>query len=165
MSKNEYKVGERAIYDARELGTGKMIVLGLQHMFAMFGATVVVPLITGLNVSTTLLFAGLGTLRTECFHDTVVRRTGNASVPPDLQEKSSRVSGFFICISWRLRGYRSAWSGRLAQRTSALRLLRRCMRRPALPYSRRALQSVRHQQGNEVLPAGSYRSHHYLDRT
>ena len=62
MSKNEYRVGERAIYDARELGTGKMVVLGLQHMFAMFGATVVVPLITGLNVSTTLLFAGLGTL-------------------------------------------------------------------------------------------------------
>ena len=62
MSNNEYKVGERAIYDARELGTGKMVVLGLQHMFAMFGATVVVPLITGLNVSTTLLFAGLGTL-------------------------------------------------------------------------------------------------------
>lgn len=62
MATNEYKVGERPIYDARELGTGKMIVLGLQHMFAMFGATVVVPLITGLNVSTTLLFAGLGTL-------------------------------------------------------------------------------------------------------
>ena len=62
MSKNEYKVGERAIYDARELGTGKMIVLGLQHMFAMFGATVLVPIITGLSVSTTLLFAGLATL-------------------------------------------------------------------------------------------------------
>ena len=62
MSNNEYKVGERAIYDARELGTAKMVVLGLQHMFAMFGATVVVPLITGLDVSTTLLFAGLGTL-------------------------------------------------------------------------------------------------------
>ena len=62
MNKNEYKIGERAIYDARELGTAKMIVLGLQHMFAMFGATVVVPLITGLDVSTTLLFAGLGTL-------------------------------------------------------------------------------------------------------
>ena len=62
MSKNEYKVGERAIYDARELGTGRMVILGLQHMFAMFGATVVVPLITGLDVSTTLLFAGLGTL-------------------------------------------------------------------------------------------------------
>ena len=39
-----------------------MLVLGLQHMFAMFGATVLVPLITGLSVSTTLLCAGLGTL-------------------------------------------------------------------------------------------------------
>ena len=62
MSNNDYKVGERAIYDARGLGTPKMLVLGLQHLFAMFGATVVVPLITGLDVSTTLLFAGLGTL-------------------------------------------------------------------------------------------------------
>ena len=51
-----------AIYDAKALGTGRMVVLGLQHMFAMFGATVLVPLITGLDVSTTLLFAGLGTL-------------------------------------------------------------------------------------------------------
>ena len=62
MNNNDFKMGERAIYDARELGTAKMMVLGLQHMFAMFGATVVVPLITGLDVSTTLLFAGLGTL-------------------------------------------------------------------------------------------------------
>ena len=51
-----------AIYDAKVLGTGKTLVLGLQHLFAMFGATVLVPVITGLNVSTTLLFAGLGTL-------------------------------------------------------------------------------------------------------
>lgn len=51
-----------AIYDARQLGTGRMFVLGLQHMFAMFGATVLVPLITGLSVSATLLFAGIGTL-------------------------------------------------------------------------------------------------------
>ena len=50
------------IYNAKELGVAKVIVLGLQHMFAMFGATVLVPLLTGLNVSTTLLFAGLGTL-------------------------------------------------------------------------------------------------------
>ena len=50
------------IYDAKTLGTGKMLVLGLQHMFAMFGATVLVPIITGLSVSTTLLFAGLATL-------------------------------------------------------------------------------------------------------
>lgn len=51
-----------AVYDAKTLGTPKMLVLGLQHLFAMFGATVLVPAITGLNVSTTLLFAGLGTL-------------------------------------------------------------------------------------------------------
>ena len=51
-----------AIYDARELGKGKMLVLGFQHMFAMFGATVLVPLLTGLDIATTLLMAGLGTL-------------------------------------------------------------------------------------------------------
>ena len=50
------------IYDARSLGTPKMLVLGLQHMFAMFGATVLVPALTGLDVATALLFAGLGTL-------------------------------------------------------------------------------------------------------
>ena len=51
-----------AVYDAKALGTPKVLVLGLQHLFAMFGATVLVPAITGLNVSTTLLCAGLGTL-------------------------------------------------------------------------------------------------------
>ena len=39
-----------------------MLILGVQHMFAMFGATVLVPLLTGLDVSVTLLFAGIGTL-------------------------------------------------------------------------------------------------------
>jgi uracil permease len=53
---------ENPIWNARELGIPKMLLLGLQHTFAMFGATVLVPIITGLNVSTTLLFAGLGTL-------------------------------------------------------------------------------------------------------
>ena len=53
---------QEAIYDVRKLGKGKILVLGLQHLFAMFGATVLVPLLTGLDVSTTLLFAGLGTL-------------------------------------------------------------------------------------------------------
>ena len=44
------------------MGIGKKTVLGLQHLFAMFGATVLVPVITGLSVSATLLFAGVGTL-------------------------------------------------------------------------------------------------------
>ncbi len=56
------KETHEGIYDVKQLGAGKTIVLGLQHMFAMFGATVLVPLLTGLDVSTTLLFAGLGTL-------------------------------------------------------------------------------------------------------
>lgn len=62
MSKEKITVGTDAIYDARKLGGGKMIVLGIQHMFAMFGATILVPALTGLSVSSTLLFAGLGTL-------------------------------------------------------------------------------------------------------
>ncbi len=54
------------IYDARTLGKGRMMVLGAQHLFAMFGATVLVPVITGLSVSATLLFAGIGTLIFHC---------------------------------------------------------------------------------------------------
>lgn len=53
---------QEAVTDARTLGTPKMLILGLQHLFAMFGATVLVPALTGLSVSATLLFAGLGTL-------------------------------------------------------------------------------------------------------
>lgn len=60
MSNNPLNDG--AVYDARLLGNPKMLALGLQHMFAMFGATVLVPAITGLSVSASLLFAGLGTL-------------------------------------------------------------------------------------------------------
>ena len=52
----------QGIYDARQLGKPKFVVLGIQHLFAMFGATILVPLITGLDVSATLLFAGIGTL-------------------------------------------------------------------------------------------------------
>ena len=51
------------IYDARkELGWGKSIIMGLQQCFAMFGATILVPIITGLSVQVTLICAGLGTL-------------------------------------------------------------------------------------------------------
>ena len=55
-------IGDEGIYDARKLGIPRMLILGFQHMFAMFGATVLVPLLTGLDVATTLLMAGLGTL-------------------------------------------------------------------------------------------------------
>lgn len=53
---------DKPITDARKQGYPKMLLLGCQHTFAMFGATVLVPILTGLDVSTTLLMAGLGTL-------------------------------------------------------------------------------------------------------
>ena len=61
------ELGQEAIYDARELGLPRMLVLGAQHLFAMFGATVLVPILVQgyglpLSIQTTLLFAGLGTL-------------------------------------------------------------------------------------------------------
>lgn len=62
MSNPKVKIGDDAIFDASVLGKPRVLILGIQHMFAMFGSTVLVPLLTGLSVSTTLLFAGLGTL-------------------------------------------------------------------------------------------------------
>ena len=61
-TKAKVVLGDKPIYDAKELGTPRVLLLGLQHMFAMFGATILVPMLTGLDVSTTLLFAGVGTL-------------------------------------------------------------------------------------------------------
>ncbi len=78
----------QGIYDARELGTPKMLVLGVQHMFAMFGATVLVPLLTGLSVSTTLLCAGIGTL---LFH-----LVTKGKVPAFLGSSFAYLGGFAI---------------------------------------------------------------------
>ena len=60
-------LGNEPITDARTLGLPRMLVLGLQHLFAMFGATVLVPILVSgyglpLSIQTTLLMAGLGTL-------------------------------------------------------------------------------------------------------
>ena len=68
MSKQKHELGNEAICDARVLGWPKMLILGLQHMFAMFGATVLVPILVSntygmpLSIQTTLFFAGIGTL-------------------------------------------------------------------------------------------------------
>lgn len=90
-----------AIYDVKELGAGKTVVLGFQHMFAMFGSTVLVPLLTGLDVGTTLLFAGLGTL---LFHAVTGGKVpaflgssfaflgGYAAIAPQLADGSSNVA-------------------------------------------------------------------------
>ena len=97
----EKEMNQEAVYDAAVLGKGKMFVLGLQHLFAMFGATVLVPAITGLNVSTTLLFAGLGTL---LFHLITGRKVpaflgssfaflgGYAAIAPTVDEAGNAIS-------------------------------------------------------------------------
>ena len=85
MSKSSLQDG--AVYDAKSLGAGRVIVLGFQHMFAMFGSTVLVPILTGLSVSATLLFAGLGTL---LFHFLSKRK-----VPAFLGSSFAFLAGYF----------------------------------------------------------------------
>ena len=77
---------KEGIYSVKEMGAGKTLLLGLQHMFAMFGATVLVPILTGLDVATTLLFAGLGTL---LFHLITKRK-----VPAFLGSSFAFLSGY-----------------------------------------------------------------------
>ena len=67
MKETKTNAGKGPIRDARTLGLPKMLVLGLQHMFAMFGATVLVPILVNtyglpLSIQTRLFFAGVGTL-------------------------------------------------------------------------------------------------------
>ena len=87
MSKTKNVIGNQPIYDAKTLGVGRFGLLGLQHMFAMFGATVLVPVLTGLSISTTLLFAGIGTL---LFH----LITGG-TVPAFLGSSFAYLAGYF----------------------------------------------------------------------
>ena len=67
MNESKPSITGQPIRDARQLGIPKMLLLGLQHMFAMFGATILVPIVVQgyglpLNIQTTLFFAGIGTL-------------------------------------------------------------------------------------------------------
>ena len=76
-----------AVYDARSLGLPRMGILGVQHMFAMFGATILVPILTGLSPSATLLWAGCGTL---LFHFLTKRM-----VPAFLGSSFAYLAGYF----------------------------------------------------------------------
>ncbi|WP_308753954.1 uracil-xanthine permease family protein [uncultured Anaerotruncus sp.] len=78
---------QEAVYDAvKTLGAPKTLVLGIQHVFAMFGATVLVPIITGLSVQVTLFCAGIGTL---LFHFLTKRK-----VPAFLGSSFAFLGGF-----------------------------------------------------------------------
>ena len=96
-----YEKKEGAIYDAKTLGIPKMLILGLQHMFAMFGATILVPILIsgyltesvgaapsrGLTVSVTLFCAGFGTL--------VFHLCSKLQVPAFLGSSFAFLGGFF----------------------------------------------------------------------
>ena len=150
-----FEAGE-AIYDATKLGTPRMVILGLQHMFAMFGATVLVPLITGLDVSTTLLFAGLGTL---LFHFITKMK-----VPAFLGSSFAFLGGYAAITGLadenmtqaQLLPYACfgvACAGLVYLILAAvIRAFGTC--HPCLWYV----------QSHEILPAGRHRSHHHRDR-
>ena len=83
------------ITDARTLGTPKMLLLGLQHMFAMFGATILVPILVngyfngeGLSIQVTLFFAGVGTLFFHC--------CTKLKVPAFLGSSFAYLGGFYM---------------------------------------------------------------------
>ena len=122
-----------AVYDARPLGVPKMGVFGLQHMFAMFGATVLVPALTGLSVSATLLFAGLGTL---LFH--FLAKGEGAGVP-----------GFLVRVHRRLCGHRAERRGE----PFALRVPGRRVCGPSVPGCCRRCSACSGPTGSCGLPA------------
>ncbi|WP_455716767.1 uracil-xanthine permease family protein [Anaerosporobacter sp.] len=62
LSNQNQSKAQEGIYNVKQLGLPKTLLLGFQHTFAMFGATVLVPILTGLSISTTLFMAGIGTL-------------------------------------------------------------------------------------------------------
>ena len=144
----------KGIYDARQLGAGRMFILGVQHMFAMFGATVLVPLLTGLSVSTTLLCAGLGTL---LFHLITKKK-----VPAFLGSSFAYLGGFSIVAPM------------LADADGNLTVANTKM----LPYACAAIAfsgsgvsggqpadlHLRHPPHHEILPAGGHWPHYHFHR-
>ena len=101
---NEKTQNQEAVRDARQLGIPKMLILGIQHMFAMFGATILVPILVagyfqsacnepltrGLTVSVTLFCAGIGTL---IFHV-----CSKFKVPAFLGSSFAFLGGFYTVI-------------------------------------------------------------------
>ena len=132
-----------AIYDASSLGRPRMFLLGLQHLFAMFGATVLVPVLTGLSVSATLLFAGLGTL---LFHF-----LSRGKVPAFWAHR------LLYCRLCRHRAQRRG-------RAFALRLPGRCLRRSTLSGTCGTLPRVWRQARHALLSAGSDGPHRHFHR-
>ena len=144
MSQSSTPAVSDAIYDASSLGRPRMFLLGLQHLFAMFGATVLVPVLTGLSVSATLLFAGLGTL---LFHF-----LSRGKVPAFL--------GCIVCLYCRLCRNRA----QRRDRAFALRLPGRSLRRSALSGAGGPVPRLWRQARHALLSAGGDGPHRHFHR-
>ena len=131
----------------QKMPAGKFFLLGFQHVVAMFGATVLVPTLTGLSVSATLLFAGLGTL---LFHLLTKRK-----VPAFLGSSFAFLGGYFA-----ISGLIGDFNANLADGAAAINW----MRGPAVCAALRAVQVLWRGEGHALLPADRDRPHHHLHR-
>ena len=110
-------------------------------------------------------YSGTHADRSGCFHNTVICRSGNFTVPSADQEKGTRIPGFFLCILRRL--CRDCPYGRRSGqfRTASLCLLRRGLLRSAVSGIIPVNQDIRYRQGNAFLPAHRNRPHHHCHRS
>ena len=146
MNQIEEKEG---ITDARELGMPKYIILGFQHLFAMFGATVLVPVLTGLSVSSTLLFAGIGTL--------VFHLVSKLQVPAFLGSSFAFLGGY---MSVKALGVEQGMTETLALDYACIGVFFAGLFRDGWSY-----QVIRHREDAAILPSSGDRTYDYRHRS
>ena len=150
---NNKSIGTEPVYDARTLGAPRMFILGLQHMFAMFGATVLVPALSGLDVATTLLFAGLGTL---LFH-----LLTKGKVPAFLGSSFAFIGGYNAV---RTIGTNPDGSAIYNNDLLAYACFGVAMRGPDVHHPVYPVQGLRRQESHALLPADRHRPDHHRHR-
>ena len=150
---------QEAIRDARALGVPKMLILGLQHMFAMFGATILVPILVnvyfegeGLSIQVTLICAGLGTL---FFH-----LCSKLKVPAFLGSSFAFLGGFQTVAQLDTGIFANMTRGK-----ASLCLRRYCGSRCFISDPGVGDQADRCKKGNEVLTSRGNRTDDYLYRS
>lgn len=149
--------GSEPIYDARTLGLPKMLVLGLQHLFAMFGATVLVPILVQgyglpLSIQTTLFF---------CRHR-------HPLLPYLHPPEGTRLLGSSFAYLGGFSAVAALDSGAYATMEPSVKLQyawrRHCSGRPALCDSGRRHQTGRRKEGHALPASCGHRAHHHPHR-
>ena len=153
MGKN--KIPETGIYDARQLGRGRMLLLGFQHMFAMFGATILVPDPDGPSTLS---------------NDAPVRGPRHAAVPPHHQ--AARCPAFLGSSFAFLGGYADHRADARAKQQNIrddLEMLpyacfgvMACAGLDVLSFWPRLFKVIRRAEGHALLPAHRHRPDHHL---